>query len=62
MGDVWLNGREPAPWELPAVERARQCDLARDMRVLAGLLTAERVPHPDPPPRRPVMDLLLEFS
>jgi hypothetical protein len=60
MGDVLLNGREPVPWEVAALERARRCELERDSRVLAGLLTAGPVPHPEAP--RPVTDLLLEFS
>jgi hypothetical protein len=43
-GEVYLNGRRPADWELPALERARQHERERDMRVLAGVLTAEPVP------------------
>lgn len=61
MREVWLSTRLAVGWELPAVERARQCDRDRDLRVLAGLLTDEPVPHPEASPR-PVMDLLLEFS
>jgi hypothetical protein len=61
MGDVFLNGRRPVPWELPALQRARECELERDMRVLAGLLTGERVPHPEASPR-PVTDLSLAHT
>jgi hypothetical protein len=60
MGKLLLNGREPAAWELPAMERARQCELERDMAVLAGLL-----PDPEEPAPvhegRPVTDIVWEF-
>ena len=59
MGTVLLNGREPLEWGLAALERARQCELERDTRVLAGLLTAA------PPPvheGRPVTYIVWEFS
>jgi|HubBroStandDraft_6_1064221.scaffolds.fasta_scaffold00062_103 hypothetical protein len=46
MGKVLLNGREPAEWELAAMERARQCELERDMQVLAGLLPTRRSRRP----------------
>ena len=57
---VWLNGRHALEWELPAVERAAECERERDARVLAGVLTAEVVPRPEVP--RPVTDLVWEFS
>ena len=44
MTTVWLNRRHAVPWELPAIERAIDWKRARDMRVLAGVLTAEPVP------------------
>jgi hypothetical protein len=59
MGKVLLNGREPVEWELAAMERARQCELERDMQVLAGLLTGE---PPKPAAPRPVTDIVWEFS
>jgi hypothetical protein len=59
MGKVLLNGREPAARELPAMERARQCELERDMQALAGVLTGE---PPKPAAPRPVTDIVWEFS
>jgi hypothetical protein len=61
MGKVLLNGREPVAWELPALERARQCELERDTQVLAGLLPG---PEDAPPAHasRPVTDIVWEFS
>lgn len=59
MGEVWLGGRLAVEWELPALERARQCERDRDTRVLAGLLTGEPVPRHD---GRTVDDVLLELK
>jgi hypothetical protein len=61
MGDVMLNGRKPAEWELPVIKRGYADLLERDTGQLAGLLTEESRPEPGRPPR-PVTDLLLEFS
>jgi len=58
MGKVLLNGREPVEWELPALERARQCELERDTQVIAGLLTGVPVPVRE---GRPVADVVWEF-
>jgi hypothetical protein len=55
MTDDLLNGREATEWELAAVARGRECDLARDLEQLAGLL-AEYPREPSPVPR-PVTDL-----
>jgi hypothetical protein len=52
MGDVLLNGRKAADWELAAVERER------DLELLAGVLAGE-APRPGLP--RPVTDLLLDL-
>jgi hypothetical protein len=59
MGEVLLNGRVPQDWELPAMERARQCERERDERVIAGLLTGETAVAPVPERPRPVSDLPL---
>lgn len=46
MGEMLLNGREPADWELPAMERARAHQLERDTEQLAGLIASEKdLPH-----------------
>ena len=55
MAEVLVNGREPLPWEMPALERGRRCELERDSRVVAGLVTEER----DDPPPGTVKNLLL---
>jgi hypothetical protein len=55
MGDALLNGRPAEDWELAAIARGRECDLARDLEQLAGLL-AEYPREPVPVPR-PVTDL-----
>lgn len=57
MADDLLNGREATDWELAAVARARQCERARDLELLAGLL-AEYPREPGPVPR-PVSDVPL---
>ena len=54
-GRVYLNGRPALDWEIPALEHARKCELARDLEQLAGLLTEYR--RPDPDGRRPVTDV-----
>jgi hypothetical protein len=54
MAEVLVNGREPLDWELPALDRGRQCELERDCQVVAGLISEDR---DDPPPGRPVTDL-----
>jgi hypothetical protein len=55
VGDTLLNGRPAEDRELAAVARGRDCDLARDLEQLAGLL-AEYPREPSPVPR-PVTDL-----
>lgn len=55
MPDDLLNGRPATDWELTAVAHGRDCDLARDLEQLAGLL-AEYPREPAPVPR-PVTDL-----
>jgi hypothetical protein len=60
MGKLLLNGREPVQWELAAMERARQCELERDMQVLAGLLPGPEEPAPVHE-GRPVTDIVWEF-
>jgi hypothetical protein len=55
VGDDLLNGRPAEDWELAAVARGRDCDFARDLEQLAGLL-AEYPREPSPVPR-PVTDL-----
>jgi hypothetical protein len=55
VGDTLLNGRPAEDWELAAVAHGRECDLARDLEQLAGLL-AEYPREPSPVPR-PVTDL-----
>ena len=44
-----MNGREPLPWEMAALERGRRQELERDTARLAGVLASERE---DPPPGR----------
>ncbi len=58
---VWLGTRRPVAWELPALERARQCELEPDMRVLAGLLPGPEEPVPVRGVR-PVTDIVVEFG
>ena len=40
-GETYLNGRPAADWELPVIDRARECERARDLALLAGVLTGE---------------------
>jgi hypothetical protein len=56
---MWVNGRHPVDFEVPAVERGRKCDRERDQELLAGVLTGDP-PRPGKP--RPVTDLVLEFA
>lgn len=42
MADVLLNGREPEDWELPALERGREHQLAQARATLAGVLAEDR--------------------
>jgi len=55
MGDMLLNGREAADWELAAIAHGRRCDLERDLTLLAGLLA--EYPREESPATRPVSDL-----
>lgn len=55
MGDTLLNGREAEDFEVAAIGHGRECDLARDAEVVAGLL-AEYPREPSPVPR-PVTEL-----
>jgi hypothetical protein len=58
MADELLNGREATDWELAAIEHGRQCELARDAEVVAGLIAE----YPRDAAPRPVTDLVLEFA
>ena len=49
MAEVLMNGREPLPWEMAALERGRRQELERDTARLKGVLPAERE---DPPAGR----------
>ena len=55
-GDEYLNGRLAADFEQAAIRDGRECELARDLEQLAGLL-AEYPREPSPVPR-PVTDVL----
>jgi hypothetical protein len=55
VGDDLLNGRPAEDWELAAVARARQCERARDLEQLGGLLA--EYPRAEVPASRPVADL-----
>lgn len=55
MADDLLNGRPAEDWELAAIEHGRECDLARDMESLAGLIA--EYPRGEVPVPRPVSDL-----
>ncbi|HET9973926.1 MAG TPA: hypothetical protein VFQ68_37235 [Streptosporangiaceae bacterium] len=46
MADVLLNGRVPEPWEVPALERGREHQLAQARATLAGVLAEDRDPEP----------------
>ena len=59
MGDVLLNGRPALDFELAAIEAGRRCELERDLRQLAGVLTEVPVPRHE---GRPVTDLILELG
>ena len=50
-----LNGREATDFELAAIGHGRECDLARDMESLKGLIA--EYPREEPPVPRPVADL-----
>lgn len=54
MADLLVNGREPLPWEMPALERGRKCELERGRDLLKGLIPKDQEP---PPVGRPVTDL-----
>jgi hypothetical protein len=58
MGDMLLNGRVAADFELAAIGHGRRCELERDLVLLAGVL-AEEVERPA---GRPVTDLILELG
>ena len=55
MGDTLLNGRPAEDFELAAIEHGRECDLARDLESLKGLLA--EYPRDQVPVPRPVTDL-----
>jgi hypothetical protein len=55
MSDDLLNGRPAEDWELAAIEHDRECDLARDATVVAGLIA--EYPREESPVPRPVADL-----
>lgn len=54
MTGVYLNGRRAVDWEIPAIAHARECEQARDLAVLAGVLTEA---PPRPAPGRMVADI-----
>ena len=54
-----LNGRPAEDFKLAAIEYSRRCELERDLRQLAGVLTGEPVPRHE---GRPVTDLILELG
>ena len=54
MAEVLLNGREPEPQEMAALERGRRQERERARALLAGVLTEDRE---DPPVGRPVETL-----
>jgi hypothetical protein len=53
--DDLLNDRPAEDFEVAAIEHGRECDLARDMESLAGLLA--EYPREEAPVPRPVTDL-----
>jgi hypothetical protein len=55
MGDMLLNGRPAEDFELAAIKHGRECDLERDLTLLAGLLA--EYPRAEVPVSRPVPDL-----
>jgi hypothetical protein len=55
MADGLLNGRAAEDWEAAAVAHGRECELARDLESLAGLLA--EYPREESPVPRPVTDL-----
>ena len=57
MGDMLLNGRPAEDFELAAIRHGRECDLKRDLALLAGLLA--EYPRPPEPVSRPVTDVPL---
>jgi hypothetical protein len=59
VADDLLNGRKATDFELAAIARARQCERARDLEQLAGVLAAERE---EERVARPVTDIVWEFS
>ena len=55
MADELLNGRPAEDFEVAAIAHGRECDLARDLESLKGLLA--EYPREEPPVPRPVADL-----
>ena len=55
MADDLLNGRPAENFEVAAIEHGRECDLARDLESLGGLIAES--PREEPPVPRPVTDL-----
>ena len=55
MADELLNGRPAEDFEVAAIAHGRECDLARDLESLRGLLA--EYPREEPPVPRPVADL-----
>jgi len=46
MAEELLNGREPLPQEMAALERGRRQDRERARALLAGVLAEDREPEP----------------
>ena len=55
MADELLNGRPAGDFEVAAIGHGRECDLARDLESLAGLIA--EYPREESPVPRPVTDL-----
>ena len=55
MADELLNGRKAEDFELAAIAHGRECELARDTAVVAGLIA--EYPREQVPAARPVTTL-----
>lgn len=55
---TYINGRPAQPWEADALQRAAECERARDLERLAGVLAGDDDRYqPRSPDGRPLTDV-----